>query len=130
MKKIYVTALIMLTSFICLAQPGVTERSYEVIGLADGDEIAKSLKIAIPFLIIGFLIVYIFMWPKKNSSKTSDASTYVGCLGIIIMAIGAFFLFPLLAWVEYIFVNIMTIGFAIVVVGVIIYFIYSALTKK
>ena len=130
MKKVFTTALNMLTSIICFAQRGGTERSYEVIGLADGDEIAESLKIAIPFLIVGFLIAYIFIWSKKDTSKTDGASTNIGCLGIIIMAVGAFFLLPLLAWVEYIFVNIMTIGFAIVVVGVIIYFIYSALTKK
>ncbi|WP_130736934.1 hypothetical protein [Flavobacterium sp. J27] len=130
MKKLFTTVLTMLTSIICFAQRGGTERSYEAIGLADGDEIAESLKIAIPLLIVGFLIAYIFMWSKKDTSKTDDASTNIGCFGIIIMAVGAFFLLPLLAWVEYIFVNIMTIGFAIVVVGVIIYFIYSALTKK
>ncbi|HPL05554.1 MAG TPA: hypothetical protein PLG05_10305 [Bacteroidales bacterium] len=130
MKKIFTIALSLLSSIICFAQRGGTERSYEIIGLADGDEIGESLKIAIPLLIVGFLIAYIFMWSKKDTSKTSNASANIGCLGIIIMAIGAFFLLPLLAWVEYIFVNIMTIGFAIVVVGVIIYFIYSALTRK
>jgi hypothetical protein len=130
MKKLSITALAMLTSIICFAQRGGTERTYEIIGLADGDEIAESLKIAIPLIIVGFLIAYIFMWSKKEASNTSDASTNIGCLGIIIMAIGAFFLLPLLAWVEYIFVNIMTIGIAIVVVGVILYSIYSVLTKK
>lgn len=74
MKKLFTTALTMLSSIICFAQRGGTERSYEVIGLADGDEIAESLKIAIPLLIVGFLIAYIFMWSKKDTSKTDDAS--------------------------------------------------------
>lgn len=130
MKKILTTTLTMLTSIICLAQHVGTKRSYEVIGLADGDKIAESLKIAIPLLIVGFLIAYIFMWSKKDTSKTDGASTNIGCFGMIIMAVGAFFLLPLLSWAEYIFVNIMTIGFAIFIVGIIIYFIYTALTKN
>lgn len=130
MKKIFTTALAIQISIISLAQRGGTERSYEVIGLADGDEIVESLKIAIPLLIVGFLIAYIFMWSKKDTSKSDNASINIGCFGITIMGVGAIFLLPLLVWVEFIFVNIITIGIAIFVVGVIIYFIYSAFTKK
>jgi hypothetical protein len=31
------------------------------------------------------------MWRKKDTSKTDNASTNIGCFGIIIMAVGAFF---------------------------------------
>jgi hypothetical protein len=130
MKKIILVTFSILSSIFSFGQRGGSARSYEIIGLAKGDEIADSLKIAIPLLIVGFLIAYIFMWSKNAQSKENNSSTNIGCLGLVIMAIGAFFLMPLLAWFEFIFVNIMTIGFAIVVVGVIIYFIYSALTKK
>jgi heme/copper-type cytochrome/quinol oxidase subunit 2 len=54
----------------------------------------------------------------------------IGCHGLAIMAIGAFFLMLIIAWLEFIFVNIISIGITFVVVGFIIYFIYSALTKK
>lgn len=130
MKKILLITLTTLSNLFCLGYQGGYERSYEIIGLAKGDEIADSLKVAIPLLILGFLIAYIFMWSKNARSKENNSSTNIGCLGLVIMAIGAVFLMPLLAWFEFIFVNIMTIGFAIVVVGVILYFIYSALTKK
>ena len=40
MKKLSTTAFTMLTSIICFAQRGLdTKRTYEIIGLADEDEI-------------------------------------------------------------------------------------------
>jgi len=119
-----------LINIVCFAQRRPTERSFEVIGLPDGDEIGNSLKIAIPLIIIGLLIAYIFMWSKTGTDKENNTYSYIGCLGIIIVAVGAFFLLPLLAWVEYIFTTILSIGIAIVVAGIIIYIIYSLLTGK
>lgn len=129
MKNRLLTLILLLSTTALSAQRRYSERSYEVIGLPDGDEIGDSLIIAIPLLLIGFLIAYAFMWSKKDTDKVSDTSTNIGCFGIIIMAVGAFFLLPLLAWVEFIFVSIWSIGIAIIVVGVILYLIYSALKK-
>ena len=130
MKKLIFAGSFMLFNIVSFAQRYSSERSYDIIGLPEGDEIGDSLKKAIPLLLIGFIIAYIFMWSKKAQSANNSSSQNIGCLGIIIMAIGAFFLLPLLAWVEYIFVNIATVGFAIFIVGIIIFIIYSALKKK
>ena len=126
-EKTALIALTVLMNTVCFAQRRI-ERSFEVLGLPDGDEITSSLKIAIPLIIVGLLIAYIFMWSRKED--TDNPSTYIGCLGIVIVVVGLFFLLPLLAWVEYIFTSILSIGIAIVVVVVIIYIIYSVLTSK
>jgi len=120
----------VVTSIVCYAQRRPSKRSFEVIGLPDGDKIADSLKIAIPLLIVGFLIAYIFMWSKKDKDKIDNVSTNIGCFGIIVMAVGAFFLLPLFAWFEFIFSSIMSIVIAIIVVGVIFFIIYSIFTNK
>lgn len=128
--KILATITLLLTTILTYGQRGLdNRRSYEVWGLPDGDEVGSSLKIAIPLLIVGFLIAYIFMWSANDKEKKSDTSTNIGCFGIIVMAVGAFFLLPLLTWVEYIFVNIVTFGFAVLVVGVILFFIYGLFKK-
>lgn len=126
MKKLFATMISILINIICFAQRGEIERTYEVIGLPNSKVITKSLKVAIPLLVIGFLIAYIFMWRKKDISKVDNTSTNIGCFGVIIMAIGIVYLLPLLAWVEYIFVSMMTIGFIVAL----IYAIYSAFRKK
>lgn len=128
-NKLFSIALILLNNPILFAKRRM-DRSYEIIGLPDGDEIGKSLTIAIPLLIIGFLIAYGFMWSKKDNEKVNNASTNIGCLGVIIMGIGFFFLLPLLAWFEFIFVSAYTIGLTIVILGVIIYVIYIVFKKK
>jgi predicted membrane channel-forming protein YqfA (hemolysin III family) len=131
MKKALITAVLTaLTSIICFAQRGGTRRGYEEVGLANKDEVIESLTIAVPLLVVGFLIAYIFMWSKKNPSKISNTSANIGYFGIIMMVVGLFFLVPLLSWFEFIFVNIMTFGVAMFVVGIIVYLIYSAFTKK
>lgn len=129
MKNKILTLILFFFCTLIHAQRRYSERSYEVTGLPDGDEVGESLLIAIPLLLVGFLIAYGFMWSKKEPNKASDTSTNIGCFGVIIMAIGVFFLFPLLTWVEYIFVSIYSIGIVIVVVGVILYLIYSAFKK-
>jgi hypothetical protein len=121
--------VLMLIPFELFAQRYPTKRSYEIIGLPDGSEIGDALKIAIPLLIIGFLITYIFMWRKKAQEEKENNSQYIGCLGVILMAVGAFFLIPLLAWVEAIFVSALGIVIALVVVAVIIGLIYSFFKK-
>ena len=128
-KKILLFVLFLYTTLI-LAQNSYSERSFNKIGLPKGKEIEKSLFIAIPLLLIGFLLAYIFMWSKKNTEKMNNTSSNIGCFGIILMAIGAFFLLPLLAWVEFIFVSVWSVLFAIIIILAIIYMIYSAFKKK
>jgi len=130
MNKIYLTLSSVLASITCFAQRGRrSERSFEVIGLPDGGEIGEALKISIPLLVIGFLIAYIFMWSKKDNSKTDAPSTYIGCVGVIMMLVGAFFLLPLLAWAELIFTSIFSIVIVVIAVAVIIGLIYSLFKK-
>jgi hypothetical protein len=130
MKSVIIFSVTVLLNFMCFAQRGVTKRSFEVIGLPKGEEVFESLIIAVPLILIGVLIMYLFSWRKKSDSKESNKSENIGCFGGIILAVGAFFLLPLFAWVEYFFVNILAIGFAIFIIVVIIYLIYSALKKK
>ena len=131
LKKFITTALLtFLSNIVCFSQRRPSKRSFEVIGLPDTDNIAGSLTIAIPLLIFGFLIAYIFMWSKKDKDKIDNVSTNIGCFGIIIMGVGAFFLLPLLAWFEFIFSSLLSIGIAIVVVVAIIFIIYSIFTSK
>jgi hypothetical protein len=60
MKKSLLIILALLSNNICFAQRGGTDRIYEVNGLSDGDDIANSLKIGIPTLILGYLFIYLF----------------------------------------------------------------------
>jgi len=130
MNKIGLTLISVLVSITCFAQQGRrTERAFEGIGLPDGGEIGGALKIAIPLLFVGFLIAYIFMWSKNDTSNTNEPSTYIGCVGVIIMLVGAFFLLPLLAWAEFIFISIFSIVIIVIVVAVIIGFIYFFFKK-
>lgn len=131
MKKKY---LILLSLFICnqlLSQTGYDRGRLYDFGLPDGKETGDSLVIAIPLLIIGFIICWFTMWSDPNrttgDNKTKD---YLGCGGCLIMVIGGFFLIPLLAWVEAIFSSALGI---LVVVGIaiaIITAIYNYFNKS
>lgn len=103
-----------------------TERGYEVIGLADGEEITESLAIGIPLLLVGFLIAYIFMWSKSEEEKREGKGSTIGCIGVIIMGIGFIFLLPLLAWIE----AIGMILFSAIVVIILICALWAWLTGK
>lgn len=85
------------------------ERSYEIVGLADGDEVADSLAIGIPLLIIGFLIAWFTMWSKSEEERQKEEGFGCGCFGIIIMGVGLIALLPLLTWVEAIVVSIVSV---------------------
>ncbi|RHD82967.1 hypothetical protein DW778_12160 [Odoribacter splanchnicus] len=107
----------LLTSSVCVAQR--YQRSFEVFGFPDGEQMGDSLKIAIPLLLIGLFFVFVIAKGNKGS-KTKDT---LGCIGWIILLIGVFFLFPLLIWVEGIVASIwnilLVIGIVIVIIGVI-----------
>ena len=67
---------------------------------------------------------------NKDDKSTSDTSQNIGCFGAVLFGIGIIFLFPLITWIEYIFVNLMYLGIAIFIVGVVFYLIYSAIKKN
>ena len=115
--SILTTLAMLLTSSVCVAQR--YQRSFEVFGFPDGEQMGESLKIAIPLLLIGLFFVFVIAKGNKGS-KTKDT---LGCIGWIILLIGVFFLFPLLIWVEGIVASIwnilLVIGIVIVIIGVI-----------
>ena len=105
---VLMTTAILLVSNTCLAQR--YQRSFEVFGFPDGEQIGDSLKIAIPLLLI-----LAFVIAKGNKgSKTKDT---LGCIGWIILLVGIFFLFPLLIWVESIVASIWSI---LLILGIVV----------
>lgn len=113
----------------CVAQRYRPERTYDIVGLADGDEIIDSLKIGIPLIIAGFLIAYFSMWRKTDKEKQSGEGSTIGCIGIIIIGIGLFALLPLWTWVEAIGVTLVSVVICLAIIFAIIYFIYKAMKK-
>lgn len=111
------------------AQRYSDDRLYDVVGLADGDEIANALKTGIPLIIVGLLIAYFSMWRKTGKEKQSEKGSTIGCIGIIIIGIGLFVLLPLWTWVEAIGVTLVSIVFGLAIIFAIVYYIYEALKK-
>jgi len=130
-SKIVIAFIAFLNSNIILSQRRYSEKGYEIVGLPDGDKIADSLIIGLPILLVGFLIAYFSMWSKEaQSKKEKNTSSNIGCIGVIIMIIGLFFLLPILLWLEFIFSSIYALGIGLFVVIFIIYGIYQLLNKK
>ena len=115
LKKICTLLLLIGVPALGIAQR-YTERSYEVIGLADGDEIADALMVGLPLLLVGFLIAYIFMWGKSDEEKQKGEGSTMGCIGTILMGAGFLCLIPLLAWIEAIGVTVVFVVFVIVII--------------
>lgn len=113
----------------CAAQRYRPERTYDIVGLADGDEIVNALKIGIPLIIVGLLIMYFSMWRKADKEKQGGKGSTIGCIGIIIVGIGFFILLPLWTWVEAIGVTLVSVVFGLAIIFAIIYYIYEALKK-
>lgn len=117
MKRLLLIINLIFISITSFAQRYDNTRLSDIFGLPNGEEIGENLIIAIPLLIIGFLIAYVTMWSKANQKKSNNESSYVGCGGIILMIIGFFFLLPLLAWIEVIGMVLVDIA---IVIGIII----------
>ena len=113
----------------CAAQRYRPERTYDIVGLADGDEIANALKIGIPLIIVGLLIAYFSMWRKTDNEKQNEKGSTIGCIGIIIIGIGLFALLPLWTWGEAIGVTLVNIVFGLAIIFAIVHYIYKALKK-
>jgi hypothetical protein len=108
-----------------------SKKGYEIAGLPNKDEIGESLMIAIPLILIGFLICYFVWWNKKTDPKDSGAEAatgakgVIGCLGFLVLLTGLFFLLPILAWVELIGTVAIRLGIVFIVIAVIIYSLYT-----
>lgn len=125
-SKWIVTAIASLFGVIAAnAQRYSDDRLYDIVGLADGDEISNALGIGIPLIIVGLLIAYFSMWRNKDNEKGST----IGCIGIVIIGIGLFALLPLWTWVEAIGVTLVNVIIGIGIILAIIYYIYKALKK-
>lgn len=111
--KYFVTLISLFLSTPILAQRYDNTRTYDIIGLADGDEIMDALAIGIPLIIVGFLIAWFTMWGKSEEEKQKDSGNNIGCIGVLIIIIGLFALLPLLTWIEAIITSIVSIGIII-----------------
>ena len=63
--KYFVTLISLFLSTPILAQRYDNTRTYDIIGLADGDEIMDALAIGIPLIIVGFLIASFIKLKKQ-----------------------------------------------------------------
>ena len=111
MKRLLFFIVLYVFHVYCMAQRYDGTRLYD-FGLADSKELSHTLSIAIPCLLIGFVICWFAMWRKPNEKQDSVVSC-IGCGGCLTMAIGFFFLLPLLAYVELIG---MTLFYIVVIV--------------
>lgn len=119
MKRNVAITILLCTLVQAYAQRYDNTRTYDIVGLPDGDKIMDALKIAIPLIVVGFLIAYIFMWGKSDEDKQKGEGTSMGCIGVIIMGFGIFCLLPLWAWVEAVFVSLISIATILAIVYVI-----------
>ena len=62
--SILTTLAMLLTSSVCVAQR--YQRSFEVFGFPDGEQMGDSLKIAIPLLLIGLFFVFVIAKGNKR----------------------------------------------------------------
>lgn len=113
----------------CAAQRYRPERTYDIVGLPDGDEIADALKTGIPLIIAGLLIAYFSIWRKTDKEKQREKGSTIGCIGIIIIGIGLFVLLPLWTWVEAFGVTLISVVIGLVIIFAILHYIYEVLKK-
>lgn len=127
MKRIFVAFLGLVLCICSMAQRYSPERSYDIIGLAGGDEISDCLTKGLPFLLIGLLISFIcYKGIKKAEKEKKEAKeSWLGCLGLVLIGISVIIMLPLLAWIEAIIVSIIGILFFVAI----IFLIYNWITK-
>lgn len=125
--------LIVISNFFvvsdCVAQRYRSERSYDIVGLADSDEILEALQLGIPLIIVGFLIAYFSMWRKTEKEKASESGSTIGCIGTIIIGIGFLVLIPLWTWIEVIGITLVNVVLCISIILAILYYIYEVFKK-
>ncbi|MDE6191655.1 MAG: hypothetical protein K2G47_08560 [Muribaculum sp.] len=110
---------------LCFSQ----ERSFDIVGLADGDEIIDALKLGIPLIVLGLLIVYIPRWRKSDKENQDEKGSTIGCIGMVIIGIGFLILIPLWTWVETIVVTLVSVVFVLAIIFLIVSYVYDELKK-
>lgn len=127
MKRIFVAFSGLVLCICSMAQRYSPERSYDVIGLAGGDEISDCLTKGLPFLLIGLLILFACIKDVKKAEKEKKEAkeSWFGCLGLVLIGISVIIMLPLLAWIEAIVVSIIGILFFVAI----IFLIYNWITK-
>lgn len=125
--KYIATFISLYLSIPALAQRYDNTRTYDIIGLADGDEISDCLGKGMPFLLIGLLILLICIYRSKQAvkEKGEDKGSWWGCLSLILIGVGIIIMLPLLAWIEAIVVSVISI----LAIVAIVYFIWEWITK-
>ncbi len=129
-SKWIVTAIASLFGIIAAnAQRYSDDRLYDIVGLADSDEIANALTKGIPLILIGFLIAYFTMWRKNNENKENknNEGSYWGCFGALLIGIGFLVLIPLWTWIEAIATSVVSMISILAIVVAIVIFIHEKL---
>ena len=127
MKSIVSFVCLLLCPISCFSQRYRSERSYDIIGLANGDEISDCLEKGLPFFLIGLAILLICVANIRQEEKEGreNKGSWWGCFSFILIGIGAIIMLPLLAWIEAVVVSIV----GVLTVGVILYCIWEWVTK-
>ena len=74
--SILTTLAMLLTSSVCVAQR--YQRSFEVFGFPDGEQMGDALKIAIPLLLIGLFFVFVKAFLVVGSEKQDSVRVASG----------------------------------------------------
>ena len=111
MKRLLFTSACLISSMLCVAQRYNDTRTYDIIGLPDGEEISDCLGKGMPFLLIGLVIFFVCIRRSKQAMKENkeDKGSWWGCLGLILIGIGVIIMLPLLAWIEAVIVFLISI---------------------
>lgn len=111
----------------CWAQRYDGMRTYDIIGLANGEEISDCISKGLPFLVVGLIIFYICIKKSKLAIKENreEKGSWWGCISLILIGISIIIMLPLLAWVEAVTVSIISL----LAIVAIIFLIWKWITK-
>ncbi|TKT94161.1 hypothetical protein [Dyadobacter frigoris] len=114
--------LVLLLPIITIAQRYSSERGYEVTGLENASVVGKSCLYGLVACAVGFIICKLSI---SKDEKGVDKTSNWFFLGLGCFFVAFLFFLPLLSWVEFAVVNLLTLGLAIVVIGSIGILIYG-----
>ena len=93
----------------CHAQRYDRTRTYDVIGLPNGEEVWDCICKAFPFILLGLTIIGLQLYGQKHTAENSeDKGSWWGCLVFVLIGVGVIMMLPLLAWVEAFFVSVVS----------------------
>jgi hypothetical protein len=117
--------VILLTLFLStstIAQRYGFQHGYETTGLASGSVVGKSFLYGLLACVIGIVICKLSV-SKDDTGHDKTSNWYFLGLGCFFIAF--IFFLPLLTWLEFAVVNLITLGIAIAVIGSIGFLIYG-----